>query len=94
MMVSDFIALVGRLVHLNITTLIAVTIASIILGAATHRAATSIQSAITLTVASLIALMIWFRLWETGEALWGMLFTVSITVIGYELYRRLVVRYR
>lgn len=89
-MVSEFITLVGRFVHLNTTTLIAVTIASIILGAATHRAATSIQSAITLTVASLIAFMIWFRLWETGEALWGMLFTVSITVVGRVMYRRLV----
>ena len=86
MRVSDFIALVGRLVHLNITTLIAVTIASIILGAVTHRAASSIQSVITLTVASLLALMIWFRLWETGEALWRMLFTVSIAVVGHILW--------
>lgn len=90
MMVSDFIALVGRLVHLNITTLIFATIASIILGAATHRAATSIQSAIVLTVASLIALLIWFRLWETGEALWGTLFTVSIVVVGWIMYRRVI----
>jgi hypothetical protein len=94
MMVSDFIALVGRIAHLNITAIILVAIASIVLGAITRHVATGIESAIVLTVASLIALLIWFRLWETGETMWGMLFTVSITMVGWELYKRVVGMYR
>ena len=90
MMVSDFIELIGRLVNMSTTTLITITILSIIMGAITQKVATGIQSSVVLTVAGLVALLIWSHLWKTDETLWGVLFTVSIAVVGYELYRRLV----
>ena len=94
MMVSDFIALIGRLVHLNITTLIAGVIASIILGAVTHRAASSIQSGVALMVLCLVALLFWLHLWNEVEMMTLLLATVCVVIAGYEGYVRLIHGYR
>ncbi len=94
MMVSDFIAVVGRLVNMNISGLIMVAIISTIVGAITHRVATNIQSSLILTLASLFALLFWVHLWDIGETMWGTLFTISIAVVGHQLYRRLLSAHR
>ena len=93
-MVSDFIAVVGRLVNMNISGLIMVAIISTIVGAITHRVATNIQSSLILTLASLFALLFWVHLWDIGETMWGTLFTISIAVVGHQLYRRLLSAHR
>lgn len=90
MMLTDFIAQVGRLINMNTTALIFMAIAVIIFGAITHKVATGMRSSVTLTVAGLIALLFWSHLWDTNEVLWGMIFTASIAVVGYEGYRRLL----
>ena len=90
MMVSDFIAVVGRLVNMNISGLIMVAIISTIVGAITHRVATNIQSSLILTLASLFALLFWVHLWDIGETMWGTLFTISIAVTGLEIYMRII----
>jgi hypothetical protein len=92
MMMSDFIALVGRLANMNATALIFMAIAVIIFGTITHKVATGMRSSVTLTVAGLIALLFWFHLWDTNEVLWGMIFTASIAVVGREAYQRLICR--
>ena len=94
MMVSDFIAVVGRLVNMSISGLIMVAIISTIVGAVTHRVATNIQSSLILTLASLFALLFWVHLWDIGETMWGTLFTISIAVVGHQLYRRLLSAHR
>ena len=94
MMVSDFIAVVGRLVNMNISGLIMVAIISTIVGAITHRVATNIQSSLILTLVSLFALLFWVHLWDIGETMWGTLFTISIAVVGHQLYRRLLSAHR
>lgn len=90
MMVSDFIALVGRLVTLNVPQLILMTIAVIVTGAVTHKVAISIQSSVALTVTSLVVLLIWFQLWEAGTSIHGILATACLVVAGYDGYRRLI----
>ncbi len=94
MMVSDFIVMVGRLINTNISGLIMVAIISIIVGAVPHKVATSIQSSLILTLASLFALLFWVHLWDIGETMWGTFFTISIAVTGWEIYRRLLAKHR
>ena len=94
MMVSDFIAVVGRLVNMSISGLIMVAIISTIVGAITHRVATNIQSSLILTLASLFALLFWVHLWDIGETMWGTFFTISIAVTGWQIYLRLLAKHR
>jgi hypothetical protein len=94
MMVSDFIVLVSHLVNMSITNLIVVAIVSTILGTITYKVVTGIRGSVTLSVASLVRLFAYLRAWESGETFWGFLLTVSVVVVGHELYRRLVGAYR
>lgn len=94
MMVSDFIALVGNIVHSSISSLIILAIAVLITGAITHKVATSIQSGVALTVASLVVLYVWFEVWKTGPSIQGFIFTACLAVVGHEGYRRLRGAYR
>ena len=92
MMVSEFIALVGRLLSMHFDVLIFITIAAVIAGALAHKLATDIESPVTLASSGLVVLLFWIHFWEIGEIFWGTLFTVSLAVVGHEAYRRLAER--
>lgn len=90
MMFSEYVAMVGRLVHLNITSQIVVAIALILCGAVTQKVVASIQSGVTLTVVSLLAMLFALQLWSGGDLVVLLLATVCIAMVGREVYGRLV----
>ena len=94
MMLSDFIALLSRLLSMNFEAQILLTIAALIAGALTHKLATGIESPVALTVVSLFVLLFWGHLWEIGETFWAIIFTVCLAVVGHEAYQRLLGAYR
>lgn len=90
MMVSDFVALVRRMMGMETPGLIAMVIISLIVGAVTNKVASSLQSAVVLTVANLVVLLIWFEVWQSGSSLGAVVLTVCLAVTGHGLYRRMV----
>ena len=90
MMVSDFVTLVRNLLNVDATTMILCIIAFIITGAITHNIFRGIRSRPTLAVGSLIILLFWIQVWESGSTMPILLATISLAVVGYELYIRLL----
>ena len=91
MMVSDFIALVGRIVGLETSGLITIIIISLIVGTITHKVVSGLQSIVVLTVVNLVALLVWFEVWQSSEILLvGITATVCLAVAGQWLYRMML----
>lgn len=87
MMVSEFVALVSRMLKMDSGAIIALVMASIILGAIAHRIAQSIESGLLLTLGNLLLLLVWLSMWSQGSSLGGILLTVCLAVTGHRLYR-------
>ena len=91
MMISDFVALVRRIMSLETSGLITMIIIAIIVGAITHKVISGLQSIVVLTVVNLVALLVWFEVWQSSEILLvGITATVCLAVAGQWLYRMML----
>lgn len=86
MMVSEFVALVSRMLKMDSGAIIILVMTSIILGAISHRIVLSIESGLLLTLGNLLLLMVWLSVWSQGSSLGGILLTVCLVVTGHRLY--------
>jgi hypothetical protein len=90
MMISDFVTLIKRVVSMEMSGIITMIIIALIVGAITHRVVSGLQSAVVLTVANLVMLLIWFEVWRSSTLLVGVVSTVCLVVSGNGLYRRML----
>lgn len=91
MMISDFVALVGRIMGLETSGLITMIIIALIVGTMTHKVVSGFQSIVVLTVVNLVVLLTWFEVWRSSATLLvGIMATVCLAVAGHCLYRRML----
>lgn len=92
MMVSDFVHRIADVVNLNITGIVITIIASVVLGAVTHKVAASIQSHVVFTVCALFLYLFWYAAMNDSIPVMQVAMTVSLVVAGREGYSRLIGR--
>ena len=91
MMISDFVALVRRIMSLETSGLITMIIIALIVGAIAHKVVSGLQSIVVLTVVNLVVVLIWFEAWQPSATLLvGVMATVCLAVTGHCLYQRML----
>lgn len=90
MMVSDFIALVSRMVHLGVMPFVMMVVICTFIGWLTHRLIRGMQSDLLVGVIFIIAAGISLETWQQNNQFeWIFLITATV-MIGANLYRRII----
>ena len=93
MMVSDFVSRIADAISLNMTGIVITVIASLVLGAITHKVASNIESHIVFTICALLLYLFWYAAMNDSIPVMQVAMTVSLVVAGREGYKRLLGRY-
>jgi uncharacterized protein YacL len=90
MMVSDFVQRIADVVNLNIIGIVITIIVSVVLGAFTHKVASSIQSHVVFTICTLLLYLFWYEAMNDSIPVMQVAMCVSLVVAGREGYKRLI----
>lgn len=90
MMVSEFVALVSRLLNLSDKALILLMITSLLAGAAVYRIVKVFRNLYTLLLWNLVLLMFWLSSLEYADTPIGVWLTACLALSGFRLYKHLV----
>lgn len=89
-MVSDLVERVSNVINLNMTGIIITIIVSVVLGAVTHKVASSIQSHVVFTICTLLLYLFWYEAMNDSIPVMQVAMSISLVVAGREGYRRLL----